>query len=113
MVRCFGVWHGCVRVLGAPIACPVAMIVVRRQFQQNIVALIGVWRDMTGDGVGYDFEYTMQAATVNFYFSTVNTGYWNTGWQDAVGPSNAHSSLPAFETAWFPERIPFSGVNLT
>ena len=41
------------------------MIVVRRQFQQNIVALIGVWRDMTGDGVGYDFEYTMQAATVN------------------------------------------------
>ena len=54
------------------------MIVARRQFQQHIVARIRVWRDMTGDGIGYDFEYTMRAADVNFGLSTVNTGYWNT-----------------------------------
>ena len=59
MVRCFGVWHGCVRVLGVPIACPVTMIVVRRQLQQYIVARIRVWRYMTGDGIGYDFEHTI------------------------------------------------------
>ena len=75
-VRCFGVWYGCVRVLGVPI--PVAMIVVRRQFQQHTVARIWVCRDMTGDGIGYDFEYTMRAAAVHFGFSTVNKGYWNT-----------------------------------
>ena len=79
MIRCFGVWHGCVCVLSVPIACPVAMIVVWRQFQQHIVARIRVWRDMTGVGIGYDFEYTMRAAAVHFGFSTVNTGYWNTG----------------------------------
>ena len=79
MVRCFGVWHGCVRVLGVPIACPAAMVVVRRRFQQHVVARIRVWRDMTGDGIGYDFEYTMWAATLHFAFSTVNTGYWDTG----------------------------------
>ena len=79
MVRCFGVWHGCVRVLAVPIACPVAMIVVRRRFQQHIVARIRVWWDMTGDGIGYDFEYTMRAAALHFGFSTVNTGYWDTG----------------------------------
>ena len=73
MARCFGVWHGCVRVLGVPIACPVAMIMVRRRFQQHIVAR--VWRDMTGDGIAYDFEYTMRAAALHFGFSTVNTGY--------------------------------------
>ena len=55
------------------------MIVIRRQFQQHIIARIGVWRDMTGDGIGYDFEYTMRAAAGRFGFSTVNTGYWNTG----------------------------------
>ena len=79
MVRYFGVWHGYVGVLGIPIACPVAMIVVRRRFQQHIVARIRVWRDMASDGVGYDCEYTMRAAAVHFGFSTVNTGYWNTG----------------------------------
>ena len=79
MVLCFGVWHGCVLVLGVPIACPVAMIVARRQFQQHIVARIRVWRDMTGDGIGYDCEYTMRAAALPFGFSTVNTGYWDTG----------------------------------
>ena len=79
MVRYFGVWHGRVRLLGVHIAYPVAMIVVRRRFQQHIVARIRVWRDMTGDGIGYDFEYTMRAADVNFGLSTVNTGYWNTG----------------------------------
>ena len=78
MVRCFGVWHGRVRVLGVPIACSVAMIGVRRQFQQHIVARIRVRRDMTGDGIGYDFEYTMRVAVVHFGFPTVNTGYWNT-----------------------------------
>ena len=52
-----------------------AMIVVRRQFQQHIVASIRVWRDMTGDGIAYDFEYTMRAAALHFGFSTVNTGY--------------------------------------
>ena len=76
MIRCFGVWHGCVRVLGVLIPC--LMIVVRRQFQQHIVARVRVWRDMTGDGIGYDFEYTMRAAAVHFGFSTVNKGYWNT-----------------------------------
>ena len=79
MIRCFGVWHGCVRVLGVPIACTVAMIVVRRRFPQHIVARIRVWREMTGDGIGYDFEYTMRAAALHFGFSTVNTGYWDTG----------------------------------
>ena len=79
MIRRFGVWHGCVRVLGVPIACPVAMTLVRRQFQQHIVARIRGWPDMTGDGIGYDFEYTMRAAAGRFGFSTVNTGYWNTG----------------------------------
>ena len=53
------------------------MVVVRRRFQQHVVARIRVWRDMTGDGIGYDFEYTMRAATL--HFSTVNTGYWDTG----------------------------------
>ena len=75
MARCFRVWHGCVRVLGVPIACPVAIIVVRRRFQQHIVARNGVWRDMSGDGIGYDFEYTMRAAASHFVFSMVNTGY--------------------------------------
>ena len=75
MARCFRVWHGCVRVLGVPIACPVAMIVVRRRFQQHIVPRIRVWRDMTGDGIGY-FEYTMRAAAL--HFSTVNTDYCDT-----------------------------------
>ena len=70
---------GCVCVLGVPIASPVAMIVVRRRFQQHIVAKIRVWRNMRGDGVGYDFEYTMRVATLHFGFSTVNTGYWDTG----------------------------------
>ena len=79
MVRCFGVWLGCVRVLGMPIACPVAMIVVRRQFQQHNIARIRVWRDMTGNGIEYDFEYIVRAAAVHFGFSTVNTGYCNTG----------------------------------
>ena len=74
-----GVWHGCVRVVGVPIACPVAMIGVRRRFQQHIVARIRVWRDMTGDGIGYDFEYTMRAAALHFGFFTVNTGLWDTG----------------------------------
>ena len=75
MVRCFGVWHGYVRVLGVRIACLVAMIVVRRQSQQHIVARIRVWQDVTGDGIGYDFEYIMRAAAVHFGFSTVATGY--------------------------------------
>ena len=75
MARCFGVWHGCVRVLGVPIACPVAIIVIRRRFQQHVVARIGVWRDMSGDGIGYDFEYMRAAA---LHFPTVNTGYWDT-----------------------------------
>ena len=44
---------------------------------KHIVARIRVLRDMTGDGIGYDFEYTMRAATL--HFSTVNTGYWDTG----------------------------------
>ena len=79
MVRCFGVWYGCGRVLGLPIGCPVAMIVVRRQIQQHIVIRIRVWRDIPGDDIGYDFEYTMRAAAVHFGFSTINTGYWNTG----------------------------------
>ena len=55
------------------------MIVVRRQFQQHIVASIRVWRDMTGDCIAYDFEYTMRAAALHPGFSTVNTGYWDTG----------------------------------
>ena len=55
------------------------MIVVRRQFQQHIVTRIRVWRDMTCDGIGYDFEYTRRAAAMHLGFSTVNTGYWNTG----------------------------------
>ena len=55
------------------------MIVVRRRFQQHMVARIRGRRDMTGDGVGYDFEYTMRAAALPFGFSTVNTGYWDTG----------------------------------
>ena len=50
-----------------------------RRFQQHIVARIGVWRDMSGDGIGYDFEYTVRAAVGHFGFSTVNMGYWNTG----------------------------------
>ena len=66
MVRCVGVWHGCVRVLGVPIACPVAMIVVRRRFQEHIVARTRVWRDMTGDRIGYNFEYTMRTAALHF-----------------------------------------------
>ena len=79
MVRCFGVWHGCVRVLDVSIACPVAMNVVRRRFQHHIVARIRVWRDITDDGIGYDFEYTMRAAALHFGFSAVNTSYWDTG----------------------------------
>ena len=55
------------------------MIVVRRQFQQHIVARTRVWRNLTGDYIWYDFEYTVWVAAVPFGFSTVNTGYWNTG----------------------------------
>ena len=74
-----GIWHGCARVLGVPIACPVAIIVVWRQLQQHIVARIRGWRNMTGKGIEYDFEYTMRAAAMHFCLSTVNTGYLNTG----------------------------------
>ena len=80
MVQCFGVWRGCIRVLGLPIACSVAMIVVRPQFQQNIVARIRVWRTLTGGGIWYDFEHTMRAAAVHFGFSsTVNTVFLDAG----------------------------------
>ena len=70
MVRCFGVWHGCVRVPGLPIAYPVATIVVRRQFKQHIVARIRIWRNLTGDGIGYDFEYTMFLASLRLTRAT-------------------------------------------
>ena len=55
------------------------MVVVRRQFQQHIVARIRIWWDMTGDGIGYEFEYTRRAAGMQFGFSMANTSYWNTG----------------------------------
>ena len=56
------------------------MIIVSRKLQQHIVARISVWRNLTGDGIWYDFEYTMRAAAVPFGFSsTVNTGYLNCG----------------------------------
>ena len=56
------------------------MIIVSRKLQQHIVARISVWRNLTGDGIWYDFEYTMRAAAVPFGFSSmVNTGYLNCG----------------------------------
>ena len=82
MVRCFGVRRGCVRVPGLPtrIACPAAVIVVRRQIQKHIVAMTRVWRNLTGYCNWGDFEDTVRIATVPFGFaSTVNTGYLNTG----------------------------------
>ena len=100
MVRCFGVSHSCVRVLGVPIACPIAMTVVRRRFHQHIVARTIIWRDMTGDGIAYDFEYALRTAAVYSDVSMVNAGDRNTGYQDVVGRFSAHYSLPAFETAW-------------
>ena len=58
---------------------PRRMIIVGRPLQQHIVARIRVWRNLTGDGIWYNFEYTMRAAALHFGFSTVNTGYWDTG----------------------------------
>ena len=78
MVRRFGVWNGGVRVLGLPIGSPAAIIVVRRRFQQHIVARIRVWREVTGDGIGYDVEYIMRVVALHFGFPTVNMGYWDT-----------------------------------
>ena len=62
------------------LAPSVGMIVVGRQLQQHIAARIRVWPNLAGEGIWYDFEYTMRAAAVPFGLSsTANTGYLNTG----------------------------------
>ena len=56
------------------------MTVVGLPLHQLIVARIRDWRNLTGDDIWYEFDYTIPAATVPFGFSfTVNTGYVNTG----------------------------------
>ena len=87
------------------------MIVVRRQFQQHLVAKIRVWRDMTGNGIGYDFEYTMRAAAVHFGFSTDNTGYWNTGYR-TLSTVSVHIIIHyrRLRRPGFAVLVPFPGV---
>ena len=81
------------------------MIVVRRQFQQHIVARVRVWRDMTGGGIGYDVEYTMRAAAAHFVFSTVNT---RSRTLSAVSVHIIHHRR--LKRPGFAVIIPFSGV---
>ena len=83
------------------------MIVVRRQSQQDIVAKTRGWRDMTDDGIGYDFEHTRRAVAVQFGFSTANTGYWNTGEHVVVGRFSTNNLLQALRRLGLAVLIPF------
>ena len=62
---------------------------------------------MTGDDIGYDFEYTRRAAAVQFGFSAANTGYWNTEEHVVVGRFSTHNLLQALRRLGLAVLIPF------